>query len=61
MVIDDAIEINQDDYQKFLITWIQAAVVFALTWGIGGLLNDESRKKFDQFHKKVRRSTLKYL
>ncbi|XP_031627371.1 dynein heavy chain 12, axonemal [Contarinia nasturtii] len=53
MVIDDAIEINQDDYQKFLITWIQAAVVFAFTWGIGGILNEESRTKFDQFHKRI--------
>lgn len=54
MVIDDAVEINADDYQKFLVTWIQAATMFGIAWGIGGILNDESRKKFDQFHKKVR-------
>lgn len=53
MVIDDAIEINADDYQKFLVTWIQAAVIFAIAWGIGGILNDESRRAFDLFHKKV--------
>lgn len=53
MVIDDAVEINADDYQKFLVTWVQAAIMFGIAWGIGGILNDESRKKFDQFHKKV--------
>lgn len=53
MVIDDAIEINADDYQKFLVTWIQAAIMFGIAWGIGGILTDESRKRFDQFHKKV--------
>lgn len=53
MVIDDAVEVNADDYQKFLVTWIQAATMFGIAWGIGGILNDESRKQFDQFHKKV--------
>lgn len=53
MVIDDAVEINAEDYQKFLVTWVQAAIMFGIAWGIGGVLSDESRKKFDQFHKKV--------
>lgn len=53
MMIDEAIEINAEDYQKFLVTWIQAAMVFGITWGIGGILCDESRKQFEQFHKKV--------
>lgn len=53
MVIDEAIEINADDYQKFLVSWIQAATMFGIAWGIGGILNDESRKSFDQFHRKV--------
>lgn len=53
MVIDEAIEINADDYQKFLVSWIQAATMFGIAWGIGGVLNDETRKQFDQFHRKV--------
>lgn len=53
MVIDDAIELNVEDYQKFLVSWMQAATMFGIAWGIGGILNDESRKIFDQFHKKV--------
>lgn len=53
MVIDEAIEVNADDYQKFLQSWIQAATMFGIAWGIGGILNDESRKQFDQFHRKV--------
>lgn len=53
MVIDEAIDTNADDYQKFLVSWLQAAIVFGIAWGIGGILSDESRKQFDQFHKKV--------
>lgn len=53
MLIDDVIEANTDDYQKFLISWIQAAMIYGIAWGIGGVLNEESRKAFDQFHRKV--------
>lgn len=53
MVIDEAIDVNPDDYQKFLISWIQAATMFGIAWGIGGILNEESRKEFDHFHRKV--------
>lgn len=54
MVIEEAIDANADDYQKFLVSWLQAAIVFGIAWGIGGILSDESRKQFDQFHKKVK-------
>lgn len=53
MVVDEAVEVNAEDYQKFLISWMQAATMFGIAWGIGGISNEESRKKFDQFHKKV--------
>lgn len=53
MVVDEAVEVNAEDYQKFLVSWMQAATMFGIAWGIGGILNEESRKKFDQFHKKV--------
>lgn len=53
MIMDDAVELHADDYQKFLVSWIQAAMVFATAWGMSGLLDAESRDKFDQFHKRV--------
>lgn len=53
MLIDEAIDANADDYQKFLVSWLQAAMVFGIAWGIGGILDEESRRQFDQFHKKV--------
>lgn len=53
MIIDDVIKTSADDHQKFLASWLQAATMYAIAWGIGGLLNDESRKSFDQFHRKV--------
>lgn len=53
MVMDDAVEANADDYQKFLVSWIQAAMVYSTAWGVSGLLDTESREKFDQYHKKV--------
>lgn len=54
MVIDDALDANTDEYNKFLHSWIQAATIYGITWGLGGLLNDDSRRHFDQFHRKVR-------
>lgn len=53
MVMDDAIEANIDDYQKFLMSWIQAAAIYSVVWGIGGILDEQSRDAFDRFHRKV--------
>lgn len=53
MIMNDAVESNADDYQKFLVSWIQAAAVYGIVWGIGGLLDKASRDKFDIFHRKV--------
>lgn len=53
MVMDDAVEANGDDYQKFLMSWVQAATIFSIVWGVGGILNEVSRNCFDQFHRKV--------
>lgn len=53
MTMDDAIECSPDDYQKFLLSWVQAATIISIMWGIGGILDDVSRQKFDQFHRKV--------
>lgn len=57
MTMDEAVEANSEDYQKFLISWIQAAMIYSTAWGVGGLLDNESRDKFDHFHKKVKLDT----
>lgn len=53
MVMDEAIESNADDYQKFLMSWIQAAAIYSVVWGIGGILDEHSIDAFDRFHRKV--------
>lgn len=53
MVMDEAIEANADDYQKFLMSWIQAAAIYSVVWGIGGILVEQSRDSFDRFHRNV--------
>lgn len=51
MLLNDAVEEHPEDYTKFLITWYQASILYSIVWGIGGLLNTESRDKFDIFFK----------
>lgn len=53
MLLDEAIEENPEDYDKYIVGHIQAAMLFALSWGVGGVLNTESREKFDAFLKGV--------
>lgn len=33
--------------RKYLKTWVQASLVFALTWSFGNVLDPEARLKFD--------------
>jgi len=53
MQIAEAIEENPEDYQKYIQSYFQAAILFALIWGVGGVLDTASREKFDAFLKKV--------
>lgn len=53
-MLDEAIEENPEDYEKYIVGHIQAAMLFALSWGVGGVLNTESREKFDAYLRKVR-------
>lgn len=53
MTMDDAIDVNPDDYSKFIMSWAQAAVIYSNVWGVGGLLDDKSKQEFDLFHRKV--------
>lgn len=55
MQLDEAIEENPDDYDKYIESYIQAAILYALVWGIGGVLDINSREKFDAYLRKVRR------
>lgn len=53
MLMDDAIEENSDDYAKFLFNWYQAAIIMSVVWGLGGLLDINSRESFDAFYREV--------
>lgn len=53
MLMDEGIEENPDDYEKYLQNYIQAAMLYSLTWGVGGVLDVNSRERFDGFLRKV--------
>jgi dynein heavy chain, axonemal len=53
MLLNDAIEENPDEYAKFITSWFQAAISFAVIWGLSGIMNTESRIKFDEFYREV--------
>lgn len=53
MLMDEAIEENPDDYEKYIQSYIQASILYAFTWGIAGVLDTNSREKFDGFLRKV--------
>jgi dynein heavy chain len=49
MQLEDAIHANEDT--KHLTMWIQAAFIFAGIWGIGGILDTDSKIQYDEFYK----------
>lgn len=53
MLLNDAVEENPEEYGKFLTSWFQAAISYAVVWGIGGILDADSRAKFDEFYREV--------
>lgn len=53
MLLDDAVSDSPDEYEKFLVSWFQAAMIYSVVWGIGGLLNAASRDQFDVMHRSV--------
>ncbi|ALC44807.1 Dhc62B [Drosophila busckii] len=53
MLLDEGIEENPEDYDKYMIGYIQAAMLFALVWGVAGVLDTDSRVKFDGFLRKL--------
>ncbi|EAA13034.3 AGAP011441-PA [Anopheles gambiae str. PEST] len=53
MVIDEACHESPDEYGKYLFTWFQAAMMYAVVWGLGGVLDMESKVKFDEFYREI--------
>lgn len=53
MLLNDACDENSEDFSKFLSSWFQAAITFSVVWGIGGILDIDSRAKFDEFYREV--------
>ncbi|KAM3963287.1 dynein heavy chain at 62B [Aphomia sociella] len=49
MLMDNAIEGEEDT--KYTRTWLLASFMSAMVWGIGGILNIDSREKFDDLVK----------
>ncbi|KAJ8683862.1 hypothetical protein QAD02_019654 [Eretmocerus hayati] len=50
MFMNDAVEDNEAiDISPYIDSWLQAAVLIGLVWGIGGTLDFDSRVKFDEF------------
>lgn len=60
MLLNDACEENQEDYAKFVTSWFQAAISYAVVWGLSGLMNTESRTKFDEFYREVNNNNSNY-
>ncbi len=54
MLLNEALEENPDEYAKFITSWFQAAISYAVIWGFSGNMNTESRIKFDEFYREVR-------
>ncbi|XP_037873641.1 dynein axonemal heavy chain 12 [Bombyx mori] len=49
MLMDNAIEGEEDT--KYTRTWFLASLMTAIVWGLGGILNTDSREKFDDLVK----------
>ena len=47
-------------FPKKISLWIQGLFLFSLVWGLGGTLNNDSRKKFDVFFREVLNNNDKY-
>ena len=40
-------------FQYILVAVFQAAIMFSIPWSIGGVLDSDSREKFDAFYREV--------
>lgn len=56
MLLNDASKSNEDcEHMK---SWIQAAFLHSVVWGIAGLLDSDSREAFDDFYKTIWRGKI---
>lgn len=53
MLMSDAVAANSDNFDKYIDDWIGPSMVYSLIWGIGGILDGDSRIKCDQFVRNV--------
>lgn len=53
MLMLEAIEESPDEWEKSLNVWMHTSLLLSTIWGLGGLLDDDSRKTFDAFVKQV--------
>lgn len=54
MLITDAVKADPVTFEKYIHNWIGPTLIYSLVWGIGGILDSESKRKYDQFVKEVR-------
>ncbi|XP_043194572.1 dynein axonemal heavy chain 12-like isoform X3 [Amphibalanus amphitrite] len=52
-VTDTLADCKEKDRDKYLRTWLISAAVFATVWSVGGVLDEPSRAKFDEFFKNL--------
>lgn len=53
MLMDDAFKGIKEEDAKSALVWIQASFVYAGVWGLGGIMDADSREKFDDFYRKL--------
>lgn len=53
ILLTDALDDNPEDFQKYLFSWYQYGLIYSVVWGMGGLLDSDSRTKFDEFYREV--------
>lgn len=51
ILLNEAVQNHPDDYLKHLMPWFQSSLIYSVLWGIAGILNTESREKFDVFYR----------
>nr|XP_023012338.1 LOW QUALITY PROTEIN: dynein heavy chain 7, axonemal-like [Leptinotarsa decemlineata] len=60
MLLDDACagSTKKEEEAKYMEVWIQATFLQAGVWGLGSILDTDSREKFDDFYKQLWRGLL---
>lgn len=51
MLMDDAFKTIKEEDMKSSLVWLHASFVYAGVWGLAGILDAESKEKFDDFYR----------